>query len=202
MSRIESGRLTVKNEEFSFANMLAQVNTIIGGQCRDKGLGYECRVKGAVDDYYIGDDMKLRQVLINILGNAVKFTPAGGSVEFNVEEAARFSGKSSLRFVIRDTGIGMSKEFLPRLFDAFSQEDSSTTSRFGSTGLGMAITKSYIELMHGTVAVESEKGKGTTFTVTVTLSDSERKSAGEEEDVLQTTPSPASTPSWCLGRLA
>ena len=185
MSRIESGRLTVKNEEFSFANMLAQVNTIIGGQCRDKGLGYECRVKGAVDDYYIGDDMKLRQVLINILGNAVKFTPAGGSVEFNVEEAARFSGKSTLRFVIRDTGIGMSKEFLPRLFDAFSQEDSSTTSRFGSTGLGMAITKSYIELMHGTVAVESEKGKGTTFTVTVTLSDSERKSAGEEEDVLQ-----------------
>ena len=185
MSRIESGRLTVKNEEFSFANMLAQVNTIIGGQCRDKGLGYECRVKGAVDDYYIGDDMKLRQVLINILGNAVKFTPAGGSVEFNVEEAARFSGKSTLRFVIRDTGIGMRKEFLPRLFDAFSQEDSSTTSRFGSTGLGMAITKSYIELMHGTVAVESEKGKGTTFTVTVTLSDSERKSAGEEEDVLQ-----------------
>ena len=185
MSRIESGRLTVKNEEFSFANMLAQVNTIIGGQCRDKGLGYECRVKGAVDDYYIGDDMKLRQVLINILGNAVKFTPAGGSVEFNVEEAARFSGKSTLRFVIRDTGIGMSKEFIPRLFDAFSQEDSSTTSRFGSTGLGMAITKSYIELMHGTVAVESEKGKGTTFTVTVTLSDSERKSAGEEEDVLQ-----------------
>ena len=185
MSRIESGRLTVKNEEFSFANMLAQVNTIIGGQCRDKGLGYECRMKGAVDDYYIGDDMKLRQVLINILGNAVKFTPAGGSIEFDVEEAARFSGKSTLRFVIRDTGIGMSKEFLPRLFDAFSQEDSSTTSRFGSTGLGMAITKSYIELMHGTVAVESEKGKGTTFTVTVTLTDSERKSAGEEEDVLQ-----------------
>ena len=185
MSRIESGRLTVKNEEFSFANMLAQVNTIIGGQCRDKGLGYECRMKGAVDDYYIGDDMKLRQVLINILGNAVKFTPAGGSVEFDVEEAARFGGKSTLRFVIRDTGIGMSKEFIPRLFDAFSQEDSSTTSRFGSTGLGMAITKSYIELMHGTVAVESEKGKGTTFTVTVTLTDSERKSAGEEEDVLQ-----------------
>ena len=84
MSRIESGRMTVKNEEFSFAKALAQVNTIISGQCRDKGIAYECRVKGTVDDYYIGDDMKLRQVLINILGNAVKFTPSGGSVTFTV----------------------------------------------------------------------------------------------------------------------
>ena len=185
MSRIESGRIIVKNEEFSFANALAQVNTIISEQCREKGLVYECRVKGAVDDYYIGDDMKLRQIMINILGNAVKFTPPGGTVTFVVEAAARFHGKSTLRFVISDTGIGMSREYLPRLFDAFSQEDSSSTSRFGSTGLGMAITKSFVELMHGTIAVESEKNKGTTFTVTVTLIDCERKNAGEEDSILQ-----------------
>ncbi len=185
MSRIESGRIIVKNEEFSFANALAQVNTIISEQCREKGLVYECRVKGAVDDYYIGDDMKLRQIMINILGNAVKFTPPGGTVTFVVEAAARFHGKSTLRFVISDTGIGMSREYLPRLFDAFSQEDSSSTSRFGSTGLGMAITKSFVELMHGTISVESEKNKGTTFTVTVTLIDCERKNAGEEDSVLQ-----------------
>ncbi len=184
MSRIESGRMTVKNEEFSFARALAQVNTIISGQCRDKGLEYECRVKGAVDDYYIGDEMKLRQVMINILGNAVKFTPSGGSVTFVVEEAARFDGKSTLRFIISDTGIGMSQDFLPKLFDAFSQEDSSSTSRFGSTGLGMAITKNFIELMNGTISVESEKHKGTTFTVTVTLIDCDRKSAEEEEHTL------------------
>ena len=185
MSRIESGRIIVKNEEFSFENALAQVNTIISEQCRDKGLEYECRVKGAVDDYYIGDDMKLRQIMINILGNAVKFTPPGGTVTFVVEAAARFHGKSTLRFVISDTGIGMSKEYLPKLFDAFSQEDSSSTSRFGSTGLGMAITKSFVELMHGTISVESEKNKGTTFTVTVTLIDCDRKNSGEEDSILQ-----------------
>ena len=185
MSRIESGRMTVKNEEFSFARLLAQVNTIISDQCGDKGIGYECCVKGAVQDYYIGDDMKLRQVMINILGNAVKFTPPGGSVKFDVETITRFNGRSTLRFIISDTGIGMSRDFLPRLFDAFSQEDSSSTSRFGSTGLGMAITKSYIDLMNGTISVESEKQKGTTFTVTVTLIDCERKSLAEEENDLR-----------------
>ena len=184
MSRIESGRMTVKNEEFSFAKALAQVNTMISGQCSDKGIAYECRVKGPVDDYYVGDDMKLRQVMINILGNAVKFTPPGGTITFVVEAVSRFNGRSTLRFIISDTGIGMSQDFLPKLFDAFSQEDSSSTSRFGSTGLGMAITKSFIELMNGTISVESEKHKGTTFTVTVTLTDCDRKNTGEEEKEL------------------
>ena len=185
VSRIESGRMSVKNEEFSFAKVLGQINTIISGQCRDKGIEYECRVKGAVDDYYIGDDMKLRQVMINILGNAVKFTPSGGTVTFVVESTARFNGKTTLRFIISDTGIGMSQEFLPKLFDAFSQEDSSRTNRSGSTGLGMAITRSIIELMNGTISVESEKNKGTTFTVTITLIDCDRRVGQEEDIVLQ-----------------
>ena len=184
MSRIESGRMTVKYEEFSLAKALAQVNTIISGQCREKGIDYECRVNGQIDDYYIGDEMKLRQVMINILGNAVKFTPKDGTVRFTVESAARFNGKATLRFIISDTGIGMSKEFLPKLFDAFSQEDSSSTSRFGSTGLGMAITKNIIELMHGTIDVESEKKKGTTFTVTVTFTECEQRPVEEEDDGL------------------
>ena len=183
MSRIESGRVVIRSEEFSFAKTLAQVNTIIGGQCRDKGIHYDCRVKGRVDDYFIGDDMKLRQVMINILGNAVKFTPAGGTVSFIVEEAARLNGKTTLRFVISDTGIGMSETFLPKLFQAFSQEDSSSTNRYGSTGLGMAITKSIVELMNGTIEVRSEKGKGTTFTVTVTLTDCARRTSEQEDDL-------------------
>ena len=184
MSRIESGRMTVKNEEFSFAKGLEQINTIISGQCNDKGLKYNCLIKGKVDDFYIGDEMKLKQVLINILGNAVKFTPEGGSVNFIIQEGSKFDGKATLKFIVEDTGIGMSEEFLPHLFEAFSQEDSSTTSKYGSTGLGMPITKSIVELMNGHIEVESEKGKGSVFTVTVTLGESKRQMVNSESSEL------------------
>ena len=184
MSRIESGRMTLKNEEFSFSKALEQVNTIISGQCRDKLLSYECRINNMISDYYIGDDMKLRQIMINILGNAVKFTPEGGKVSFFIEETAKYDKKVTLRFVMSDTGIGMSQDFLPKLFDAFSQEDSSSTNKYGSTGLGMPITKNLVELMNGNIDVKSEKGKGTTFTVTVTLNESEQKAAETDKDEL------------------
>ncbi|MBE6994531.1 MAG: response regulator [Ruminococcaceae bacterium] len=184
MSRIESGRMTIRSEEFSFAKNLEQVNTIISGQCRDKGLQYECRIIGKVDDYYIGDAMKFKQVMINILGNAVKFTNEGGAVTFLIEEGPRYDRKATLRLIISDTGIGMSPEYLPHIFDAFSQEDASSTSRYGSTGLGMPITKSIVELMNGHIEVESEKGKGTTFTVTVTLGESDRRSVGTDDGAL------------------
>ena len=175
MSRIDSGRMTVKSEEFSFAKALEQVNSMISGQCKNKGITYDCHLTGHIDDYYIGDAMKLKQVLINILGNAVKFTPEGGTVTFVIEEGPRFDGKAILKMIISDTGIGMSKEFLPHVFEAFSQEDSSSTSKYGSTGLGMPITKSIVEPMNGNISVDSEKGKGTTFTVTVTLGESSKQ---------------------------
>ena len=184
MSRIESGRMVIKQEEFSFSKTLEQVNTIISGQCRDKGLRYDCRTKGKIDEYYIGDDMKLRQVLINILGNAVKFTPEGGTVSFIIEDAARMDDKATLRFTISDTGIGMSEDYLPKLFEAFSQEDSSTTNKYGSTGLGMPITKSIVELMNGHIEVESEKGVGSTFTVTITLGQASHIASDNGEIVL------------------
>ena len=181
MSRIESGRMVLKNETFSFSKLLEHINTMFSGQCMDKGLDYQCHINGQVDDYYIGDNMKLRQVLINILGNAVKFTPAGGSVTFTAERVAQFDGKSTLRFVIRDTGIGMSKSFLPHIFNTFTQEDSSSTNKYGSSGLGMAITKSIVEMMNGKIEVDSEKGKGSVFTVSVTLLDDQRsQEAGDE----------------------
>ena len=184
MSRIESGRMTIKQEEFCFSKGLEQVNTMISGQCREKGLIFDCQIKGHVDDYYIGDIMKLKQVLINILGNAVKFTPEGGTVRFIIEEGPRLNRKATLKFVISDTGIGMSKEYLPHIFEAFSQEDSSTTSRYGSTGLGMPITKSIVEMMNGHIEVESEKGKGSVFTVVITLGESDRKSVETREGEL------------------
>ena len=182
MSRIESGRMTLKNEEFSFPKMLESINTMFSGQCQEKGLDYHCRIESEVDDYYIGDNMKLRQVLINILGNAVKFTPEGGKVELRVKRKAQYDGKSTICFIIADTGIGMSKEFLPRIFDTFAQEDASTTSKYGSSGLGLSITRNIVEMMNGHIEVESEKGKGSVFTVTVTLSDADHNGAEEEAD--------------------
>ncbi len=185
MSRIESGRMTLKNEEFSFSKLIEQINTIISGQCHEKGLDYQCHINGHVDDYYIGDNMKLRQMLINILGNAVKFTPEGGSVELTAECTAQYDGKSTMRFVMADTGIGISEDFLPYLFDAFAQEDSSNTNKYGSSGLGLAITKNIVEMMNGTIEVESTKGEGTTFIVTVTLMDAEKKAHDEREEEIR-----------------
>ncbi len=175
MSRIESGRMVLKNEEFSFSAFLDQVNTMVDGQCRDRGLHYDCVIHGTVEESYIGDDTKLKQVLVNILGNAVKFTGSGGTVSLSVERISHFEGHSTIRFRIRDTGIGMDREYLPRIFDAFSQEDATTTSSYGGSGLGMAITKNIVKLMNGDISVESEKGVGTTFTVDVTLKDTEGK---------------------------
>ena len=174
MSRIESGRMMIKNEEFSFREFLDQINIIINGQCLDKGLNYECHIIGELSDYYYGDDMKLKQVLINILGNSVKFTDTPGEVSLTVEQTAAFEGMRTLRFWMKDTGVGMDKEYIPKIFEAFSQEDGTTTNRYGGSGLGMAITKSYVEMMHGDIQVESEKGVGTTFIVTVTLKASAR----------------------------
>ena len=183
MSRIESGRMVIRQEEFAFSKLLEQINTIFDGQCKDKGLTYSCNVKGHVDDYYIGDSTKLKQILINILGNAVKFTPEGGRVDLKVEKTAGFDNKSTLKFTIADTGIGMSEEYIPKIFDTFSQEDETAVNKYGTSGLGMAITKSIVEMMNGNIDVTSEKGAGTTFTVTLTLLDSKRKLSGESEEI-------------------
>ncbi len=180
MSRIESGRMVLKEEEFSLREFLDQINTIINGQCVDKGLTYACNVIGDMSDYYVGDDMKLKQVLINILGNSVKFTDAPGEVTFEVEETTRLEESCTLRFIMRDTGIGMDAEYIPRLFEAFSQEDATSTNRYGGSGLGMAITKSYVEMMNGSIDVQSTKGVGSTFTVSVTLGTTERSARDDD----------------------
>jgi len=186
MSRIESGRMELKDEEFSFRELLDQINVMVSGQCADKGLQYECSIIGKTEDYYVGDDMKLKQVLINILGNAVKFTPAPGSVSFTVEQTASFENHRSLRFIISDTGIGMSKNYIPKIFEAFSQETEGASNKLGSTGLGMAITKSIVSMMNGDIAVESEKGVGSTFTVTVTLKTTGRSAHAAHSKMLPT----------------
>ena len=161
--------MVLRSEKFSLQEVLDQINTLVMTQCSDKGLEYKCTISGGVSEHYYGDDMKLKQVLINILSNAIKFTDAPGTVTLRAERTAVFKDQSTIRFRIKDTGIGMDKEFLPKVFDAFAQADSGRSSKYGSTGLGMAITKNIVELMNGTISVTSEKGVGTEFTVVITL---------------------------------
>ncbi len=183
MSRIESGRMHLKNEEFSFREVLEQVNIIINGQCVDKGLTYDCNVVGGVNEYFLGDAMKLKQVLINILGNAVKFTEVPGKVSLTVEQKIPDAGLRILSFAIQDTGVGMDKEYIPKIFEAFSQEDIANTNRYGGSGLGMAITKNFVEMMGGHITVESEKGVGSLFTVVVPLKTSDRAVIHQHEQI-------------------
>ena len=182
MSRIEGGKMVLKNEEFSFGKMLEQINTMFSGQCAAKNLTYNCNVIGAVDEYYIGDVTKLKQVLINILGNAVKFTKKG-SISLVIERVAKFENKTTLRFIVKDTGIGMDKNYLPKIFDVFSQEDSTSLNAYGGTGLGMSITKNIIEIMNGNISVKSEKNVGSEFTVNVTLHNSDKVKVAAETGI-------------------
>ena len=191
MSRIESGRISVQNEEFSLPKMIEQINAMIAGQCNDKGVSWICEMKGEAGEFYIGDEMKIKQVLINILGNAVKFTPEGGTVSFITERTMHYDDKSAFKFVIADTGIGMSEDYIPKLYEPFSQEDYTIKSKYGSTGLGMSITKSFVDMMNGEIRVDSRKNEGTTFTVTLTLEDSQTAIEGvpeSKEDTQDKTP--------------
>ena len=196
MGHIESGRMTLKSEKFVLGDLLKQVNTMIGAQCSEKGIAYSCEVRGSAALTCIGDDMKLREVLINLLSNAVKYTMSPGTVTFITEETARFEDNVTLRFTVKDTGIGMDKDFIPKIFEPFSQEKNDCGGMFGSTGLGMAITRNMIDMMNGKIDVESEKGKGSVFTVTVTLktaqdtglSAEDTGAAGNEEKETGTDP--------------
>lgn len=169
MSRIESGKMLLKNEKIPTEDFLNGINSICYAQASSKGVEYECIVDPVLDDYYIGDAMKLQQVLINILSNAIKFTDEGGKVTFSAAQRRRAKNDAVLRFIVNDTGVGMSEDFLPHIFEPFSQESTGTTALYGGTGLGLAISKNIVDMMDGRITVRSIKGIGTEFTVDVKL---------------------------------
>ncbi|SDB58739.1 Signal transduction histidine kinase [Ruminococcaceae bacterium FB2012] len=169
MIQMETGHDVLRKSEFSLAALLEQVTAQVKKQCSEKGLTFESVISEQPGDLYFGDDVKLKKVLNNILSNAVKFTDAPGSVTLTAEKTAEFEDRATVRFRIKDTGIGIDKEYLPRIFDAFSQDEGRSRTKNGSSGLGLAITKRIVEMMNGSVSVESEKGKGTEFTVMITL---------------------------------
>ena len=166
MSRIESGKVTLQEKECILSEQIHNLVNMIRPQMRAKRLEFYADTFGIHDENLIFDPLKLNQVLINILSNAVKFTPPGGQVYFTISESdSEKPGFRHYRFVIKDTGVGMSKKFLEHLFEPFEREDSSEVRNGIGTGLGMAITKNTIDVMGGTVTVESEPDKGSIFTV-------------------------------------
>lgn len=169
MSRIESGKMLLKNEKIPMEEFLTGINAICYGQAEAKGVEYECIVDPTLDDFYIGDAMKLQQVLLNILSNAIKFTGEGGKVTFSAAQHKKNKNGAGLRFIVNDTGIGISEDFLHHMFEPFSQESMGTTAVYGGTGLGLAISKNIVDMMGGKIAVRSIKGIGSEFTVDVQL---------------------------------
>ena len=168
MSRIENGKVTIETVPVSVTEQMQLVQDVVQSEIEANNLLFEGKIINLKNDYVYADALHVNRILINILGNAVKFTPEGGSITFTLnEKESEHKGYSYYEFVIEDTGIGMSEEFLGHIFEQFAREKSSTVSKTQGTGLGMSITKSLIDLMDGDIKVESELGKGSKFTVTL-----------------------------------
>lgn len=169
MSRIESGKMLLKSAPFSLERMISSVTDMIRAQANQKGVEFKCIMSAGLGDRFVGDEMKLQQVLINILSNAVKFTAGGGKVTFSAARIQHAKSTATLRFIITDTGIGIAPTFLPKIFDPFMQESGGPTTTYGGTGLGLAISKNIVDMMNGHITVRSIQNVGSEFTVDVRL---------------------------------
>lgn len=170
MSRIESGSMTINEDIMSLPELLENVIAIMQPHVKARDQKLSIRLKNVEHELFYSDALRQRQIFINILSNASKFTPVGGSIHVKVEELAKQSDRIALfRFVISDTGMGMKEEFVEHLFEPFSREQDSRVDKTEGSGLGMAITKKLVDLLRGEIDVESRVGKGTTFTVTLPL---------------------------------
>ena len=184
ISKIENGKMTLASEPFRLSDLLSHVTTAIRMQCEQRDQEFTVKVPPCADAVYVGDAVRLKQLLLNLLTNAVKYTPCGGRVRFEtlVSKGAAM-GYRQVRFIVSDNGIGLSEEFKARIFEPFSMEG---RSREQGTGLGMPIVKNIVTMMAGDIVVESTKGRGTTFTVTFNLRialEAERIVFEEEEGV-------------------
>ena len=166
MNKIEDGSTTLNISEFTLAEVIEELNTILRPQAKAKDQLFEISASPFTYEHLLGDKLRINQILINILSNAVKYTPEGGRVELIVTELSqRMKDHSHIRFIVRDNGQGMSEEYLKVIFDPFTREQNARTNLIQGTGLGMAITKSLVDLMGGSIQVDSVLGKGSVFTV-------------------------------------
>ena len=166
MSRIESGKINLEETEVSLSDVLHDLKTIVSGQIHAKQLELYMDAMDVTNEDVYCDKLRLNQILLNLLSNAVKFTPAGGTVSVRLRQyPGKAKGSELYEFRVKDNGIGMSQEFVQKIFSPFERERTSTVSRTQGTGLGMAITKNIVDMMGGTIEVQTEQDKGTEFIV-------------------------------------
>lgn len=165
MSRIESGKVTVNSVPMNIITTIDECASIIDGQLQGRDVELIREFGEFAHPHLIGDELHLRQVLINILGNSVKFTLDGGKIYFRVKETDSADGRAHFHFEIEDTGIGMKQEFLQHIWEPFAQEDGGNRTNYKGTGLGMAITKQFVDMMGGTITVESLLHEGSKFEI-------------------------------------
>ena len=181
-SKIEAGKMTIEHIEISVRDVVSDICTLLTGTAREKGLTLSCHIDADLPRVLIGDPVRLRQVLTNLIGNAVKFTETGEvSVKVGLLQCAESSAR--VEFSVEDTGIGIPENILPRLFDEFTQADGSTTRKFGGTGLGLTISRQLVELMGGNISVVSVEGQGSTFSFTLEMTICENQTGQQGSDV-------------------
>ncbi len=180
-SKIEAGKLEMENVVFSIDDIVNQMKDLFSQTIQNKGLTFDIDISSSLHKTVFGDPLRLTQVLLNIVGNSVKFTNHG-EITLSVAELSKKGSSAEYRFSVKDTGIGMSKEQASRLFSPFTQADTSTTRKYGGTGLGLAICKELVEMMHGNIGCESAPGVGSEFFFTVTLEQVFDSAAIEKEN--------------------
>ena len=174
MSAIESGKMLVAHERFDFKGLIASLTTVFYSQAQAKGVDFEVVFDTLTEEWFVGDQTRTNQILTNLLSNAIKFTPEGGRVRLTICQPEAEVNAAHIHFEVSDTGIGMSEEYMSRIWLPFEQADSSISRRFGGTGLGLTITKNLVDLMGGTITVESALGEGTVFGVDLTFERTEQ----------------------------
>lgn len=167
MSAIESGKLKIDSAQYDFKKAISTLTSLFYQQASQKNIDFNVHLKGVTEEQVIGDELRVNQILMNLLSNAIKFTPANGKIDFYIIQASMSQNKIHIRFIVKDSGCGMSEEMMGRLFQPFEQESAGTARKHGGSGLGLSIAKQLTEKMGGSIQVESKQDEGSTFTVDI-----------------------------------
>ncbi len=180
-SAISSGHFKVEHSSFNLQEIVTDIHTLFQQQARNKGIQFEVHAEKLLEHILIGDALRVKQILLNLLSNAMKFTPENGQITLTVRQETKRNGNVQTRFQVQDTGIGMTKDFMDRIFIPFEQQDASISRKYGGTGLGLSISEQLTDMMGGKIEVESEEGCGTTFTVVIPFEVAEKIDKAKNE---------------------